>query len=639
MFEFIRTHQKLMQILLAILIVPSFIFVGVAGYENTGDEANIVAKVGDQSITRQEWEAAQRNQLDSFRQRMGAQFDQKLFDTPEFKQNVLERLVADRAVAAEMVRSHLTVADSVLQKQILDTPGLRKDDGSFDMERYKALLGAQGLSPAGYEAQLRRDMALQQLGGAVQGTGIVPRAVAKQISDFGAQEREVQEQLFPAAQYLPQVKVTDEMVKAFYDKNSKLFEVPEQARIEYVVFSAAAVEAQVSVSDAEVAAYYEANKARFASPESRRASHILVTVGKDASAADKAAAKAKAEAILAEVQKAPADFAKIAKAKSQDPSSAEQGGDLNELEKGSLPKALEDKAFSMKQGEIAGPIETEFGYHVVTITALKPSTTKPLDEVKDTIAADLKKQKAGKQYSEMAESFTNTVYEQSDSLKPVADKLKLKVETAENVSRNPSPALGTAPFNHAKFLTALFSADSLKNKRNTEAVEVAPSTLVAGRIVEFKPATKRPLAEVEAAIRQRVTAEEAVKLARKEGEAKIAAAKAAGSAEGFGPAQLVSRSEGKGLSPQVLGEVMKADVSKLPAYVGVEVPGAGYGVYRIGKVQQPATQDAARRKAEEEQITGIVAEQEMAAYVEALKQKSKVKILASAAPAKADEAK
>eukprot|EP01034_Spumella_vulgaris_P022948 gene22947-29133_t len=137
----------------------------------------------------------------------------------------------------------------------------------------------------------------QQLGGAVQGTGIVPRAVAKQISDFGAQEREVQEQLFPAAQYLPQVKVTDQMVKAFYDKNSKLFEVPEQARIEYVVFSAAAVEAQVSVSDAEVAAYYEANKARFASPESRRASHILVTVGKDASAADKAAAKAKAEAI------------------------------------------------------------------------------------------------------------------------------------------------------------------------------------------------------------------------------------------------------------------------------------------------------------------------------------------------------
>ncbi|MYN09146.1 SurA N-terminal domain-containing protein [Pseudoduganella aquatica] len=639
MFEFIRTHQKLMQILLALLIVPSFVFVGVAGYNNSGDQANIVAKVGDQSISRQEWESAQRSQLDSLRQRMGAQFDQKLIDTPEFKQNVLERLVAERAIAAEMVRSHLTVADSVLQKQNLENPALRKEDGSFDMERYKALLAAQGLSPAAYDAQRRREMSMQQLLGAVQETGIVPRAVAKQISDFGAQEREVQEQLFPAAQYLAQVKVTDEMVKAFYDKNSKLFEVPEQAKIEYVVFSAAAVADQVTVSDAEVAAYYEANKARFSSAESRRASHILVTVGKDASAADKAAAKAKAEAILADVKKNPADFAKIAKAKSQDPSSAEQGGDLNELEKGSLPKALEDKAFSMKQGEIAGPVETEFGYHVITITALKPVATKPLDEVKDSIAADLKKQKAGKQYSEMAESFTNTVYEQSDSLKPAADKLKLKVETAEHITRNPSPALGTAPYNNAKFLTALFSSESLKNKRNTEAVEVAPATLVAGRIVEFKPAAKRPLAEVDAAIRQRVTAEEAVKLAHKEGEAKMAAAKASGSAEGYGPAQIVSRADGKGLSPVVLAEVMKADTSKLPAYVGVDVPGAGYGVYRIGKVQQPAAQDEARRKSEQEQITSIVAEQEMAAYIDAIKQKSKVKILAKAETAKTDEAK
>jgi peptidyl-prolyl cis-trans isomerase D len=639
MFEFIRTHQKLMQILLALLIVPSFVFVGVAGYNNSGDQANIVAKVGDQSISRQEWEAAQRSQLDSLRQRMGAQFDQKLIDTPEFKQNVLERLVAERAIAAEMVRSHLTVADSVLQKQNLDNPALRKEDGSFDMERYKALLAAQGLSPAAYDAQRRREMSMQQLLGAVQETGIVPRAVAKQISDFGAQEREVQEQLFPAAQFLAQVKVTDEMVKAFYDKNSKLFEVPEQAKIEYVVFSAAAVADQVSVSDAEVAAYYEANKARFSSAESRRASHILVTVGKDASAADKAAAKAKAEAILADVKKNPADFAKIAKAKSQDPSSAEQGGDLNELEKGSLPKALEDKAFSMKQGEIAGPVETEFGYHVITITALKPVATKPLDEVKDSIAADLKKQKAGKQYSEMAESFTNTVYEQSDSLKPAADKLKLKVETAEHITRNPSPALGAAPYNNAKFLTALFSAESLKNKRNTEAVEVAPATLVAGRIVEFKPAAKRPLAEVDAAIRQRVTVEEAVKLAHKEGEAKMAAAKATSSAEGYGPAQIVSRADGKGLSPVVLAEVMKADASKLPAYVGVDVPGAGYGVYRIGKVQQPAAQDEARRKSEQEQITSIVAEQEMAAYIDAIKQKSKVKILAKAETAKTDDAK
>ncbi|WP_229489565.1 SurA N-terminal domain-containing protein [Pseudoduganella namucuonensis] len=631
-----------MQILLAILIVPSFVLVGVSGYQNSGDGANTVATIDGQPVTRQEWEAAQRTQLDNFRQRMGEQFDQKLFDTPEFKQNVLESLIAERAVGAEVARSHLTVGDAKLQEILLDgikdIPGMIKPDGKVDIERYRSLLAAQGMTPEGYQARLRRDMALQQVSGAVQLTGFAPRSVAAKLSDFGAQEREVQELLLPAAQFLPQVKVTDEMVKAYYDKNAKLFEVPEQAKIEYVVFNAAAVADQVSVTDADVAAYYEQNKARYGSAEARRASHILVAVKKDASAADKAAAKAKADAILAEVKKAPADFAKIAKAKSEDPVSAEQGGDLDVLEKGALPKPLEDAAFALKQGEIAGPVETEFGYHIVTVTSLKPAAVKPLDEVKNDIAADLKKQKSAKKYSEMAEAFTNTVYEQADSLKPVADKLKLKIETAEHVARTPSPALGTAPFNHAKFLTALFSDESLKNKRNTEAVEVAPSTLVAGRIVEFKPAAKRPLAEVDAAIRQRVTAEEAVKMAKKEGEAKIAAAKASGGAEGFGGAKLVSRANPNGLNGAALAEVMKADTAKLPAYVGVELPGMGYGVYRIGKVQQPAEQDPAQRKAEAEQISNMVASQELYQYVDALKHKAKVKLLSGAKATKPETA-
>ena len=626
MFEFIRTHQKLMQILLMILIVPSFVFVGVSGYQSVGDDGGAVAKVGDLKVTQQEWDAAQRNQLDSFRQRMGDQFDQKLFDTPEFKQNVLDTLIAERAVAAEVTRLHLAVNDATLQNEIKRIPGLVKDDGHFDMDRYKALLAAQGLSPEGFEQRMRRDMALQQLTGAVQDTGFAPRAVAKQISDIGAQEREVQELLLPVAEFLPQVKVTDEMVKAYYDKNAKAFEVPEQAKIEYVVFNADAVTSQVTVSDEEKTAYYEQNKARFGAEEVRRASHILVAVKKGASAADKAAAKAKADALLADVQKAPGEFAAIAKAKSEDPASAELGGDLDVIAKGALPKPLEQAVLALKQGEISKVVETEFGFHIATVTSLKPAAMKAFDEVKGEITADLTRQKAAKKYSEMAETFTNTVYEQSDSLKPAADKLKLKVETVDNLSRTPSPLFGAAPFNNAKFLQALFSNDSLKNKRNTEAVEVAPSTLIAGRVVDFKPASKRPLAEVDAGIRQRVTVEEALKLARKAGETKLAAAKTSGDATGFGPAKFVSRSNTSGLNGLAMAEVMKADTSKLPAYVGVEVPGLGYGVYRIGKVQQPAEQDPARRASEQQQIATIVAQQEMFDYVEALKAKAKAAV-------------
>jgi peptidyl-prolyl cis-trans isomerase D len=624
MFEFIRTHQRLMQILLAIVIVPSFAFVGIGSYKSFGDDAGTIAKIDGKPLTQQEFDNAVRNKLDTYRQRLGAQFDQKMFDTPEFKQTVLDELIAQRAVAAEVVHSNLSVPDALLQKTIIEQFG---GAANFNKETYIQVLAAQGMKPTDYDARLRRDMQLQQLATAVEGTGFAPRTVAKSLSDIAAQEREVQELLLPVADFVPQVKVTDDMVKAFYEKNAKQFEVPEQAKIEYVVFNADAAQSQVSVTDTEVSDYYAKNSAQFTTPETRRASHILIALKKGANAADTAAAKAKADAIVAELRKTPADFAKVAKAKSEDPGSAEQGGDLGVVEKGLLVASVENAIAKLKQGEISDVVQSEFGFHVLTVTELKAAVVKPLDAVKTDVADLLKKQKAGKKYSEMAEAFTNTVYEQSDSLKPVADKLGLKIETAANVSRTPSPMAGPAPYNNAKFLAALFSNDSISSKRNTEAVETAPSTLVAGRIVEFKPASKRPLAEVDAAIRQRVTMEEAAKLAAKSGEEKLASFKKSGEATGFGAAKVVSRAKAEGINGLAMQSVMKADTTKLPAYVGVDVPGMGYGLYRIGKVQQPAQQNEEQRKSEAEQIGNIIAQQEMAQYVELLKQKAKVKIL------------
>jgi peptidyl-prolyl cis-trans isomerase D len=241
--------------------------------------------------------------------------------------------------------------------------------------------------------------------------------------------------------------------------------------------------------------------------------------------------------------------------------------------------------------------------------------------------AELKKTKLSNKYSELAETFTNTVYEQSDSLKPVADKLGLAIQTAEGLTRTPNPALGASPVNNEKFLKAIFSQDATANKRNTEAVEVAPSVLVAGRVVEFKPAAKLPMAEVQEQIRQRVAQEESLRLARQAGEAKLAAAKASGDATGFGPATVLSRTMDKPtINPTAALAVLKADVSKLPAYVGVELPGQGYGVYRIGKVSQSAQPDQARRKQEAEAIARAVGNSETYGYVEALKKKAKAKL-------------
>jgi len=631
MFEFIRTHQRLMQFLLLLLILPSFVLVGVSQYESRGSNDG-VATVDGRTITQQEWEAAQRRQIEQARAMMGAQFDQKMFDTPEAKQEVLDGLVAERAVNAEVARNNLTIGNAALVKAIQEQTGLKKPDGSFDVDAYKVFLTSQGMTAEGFEQRVRHQMAVQQLAASVGATAFAPRSVAGRLSDINDQQREVQELLFPAANFASQVKVTDEMVKAYYEKNAKLFQVPETIKAEYIVLNPEAVDKLVTVSDADIADFYNKNKAKFSTPEKRTASHILITVAKDAKPADDAAAKAKVQAILAEVQKNPADFAKIAKAQSQDPGSAELGGDLGVVEKGLFDKPVEDAIFQLKEGETSGLVRSSFGYHIVKVTKVVPSTQKSLEEAKPEIVADLKKTRMANKYSELAETFTNTVYEQADSLKPAADKLGLSIQTVEGLTRTPNPAVGNPLVNNDKFLKAIFSQDAIANKRNTDAVEVAPSTLVAGRVLEFKPATKRPLAEVDAAIRQRVTQEEEVRLARQAGEAKLAAAKASGDATGFGDVKVVSRTMPQPtINPTAAMAVLKADVSKLPAYVGVELPGQGYGVYRIGKVSQPAQPDEARRKQEAEAIARAAGNAELYGYVEALKKKAKAKVNAKPA--------
>ncbi|MCE3602476.1 SurA N-terminal domain-containing protein [Massilia sp. P8910] len=627
MFEFIRNHRRWIQIVLGVLVAAFVVGSIVSSTTGGGDSAVQVATVDGKKITQPEWEDAQRKQVDRYRAAMGAQFDQKRFDTPQFKREILNNLVAQRAVEAEIARSHLTVGDDVLINTIQQDDTF-KTNGKFDVEVYLAALANARMTADQYEASLRSNFALQQLTGTVQETSFVPRAVAARLSDTFDQEREVQELLFSSKEQQAQVKVTDEMVKAFYDKNAALFQIPEKVKIEYLLFDAAAVEGLVSVTDAEVGEFYKNNLKRYTAPEERRYSHIMFSAAKTASAADKAAAKAKAEAVLAELRKAPESFAAVAKAKSQDVATAEQGGDLGEAKKGDfLSAALEPTVYKLKQGEISDVVESEFGYHILTVTKLVPEVVKPLDEVKDAITAEVKKPKMSKKYSELAQTFSDTVYDQSDSLKPAADKLKLKIETLDNVTRMPNPALGKSPLNSVKLLNAVFSNSVLKNKRNTDAIEVMPSTLVAARVLDFKPATLRPLAEVSDIIRVRVAEQEAASLAKKAGEAKIAAAKVNGDASAFGDTKVVSRAAPTGINPTALPMVLKADTSKLPAYVGVDLPGIGYGVYRIGKVAQAAKPDLARRAAEQRDIAQRIGQAEMHGYIDALKEKAHAKVV------------
>ena len=634
MLEFIRTHQRLMQFILLLIIFPSFAFLGVESYLRMSDKEPPVAKVAGQNITQREWDAAQARQIERFKQVFGEQFNQNMFDTPEARQGVLENLLAQRAMSAHVVENHLTVSNDTLRNTIAEIPGLKNPDGQFDKQRYQQLLAAQGLTPEKFEAGLRHDLAVQQINAVVQGTAFSPKSVVARVSSLNQQAREVQELVLTLQSFRSQVKITDAMAEEYYKQHPAQFELPETVKAEVVVFNPDVVEDRIVVSDADIKAYYDQNLARYKTDEQRRASHILIAAGKDAPAADKATAKAKAEKILAQLRKSPNEFAKLAKENSQDPGSAERGGDLDFFGKGMMVKPFEEAAYALKEGDISEIVQSDFGFHIIRLTALKAATTRPLSEVKANITDEIRRQQVGKKYSEMAEIFTNMVYEQPDSLKPVADKLGLKIETISGLTRKPTTAYPkTAAYNQPKFLSAIFSDEATKNKRNTEAIEVGPRFLIAGHVIDYKPVTYSPLAQVRQQVEESIMLLETEKLALKTGEAKLAELRNGGTAD-FSAAKTISRNNNSSTPPPAVYAIMKADANKLPAYVGVNLGGMGYRIFRINKiVEQPA--DQASAKSEEQQVNEFLAAQEMAAYLGVIKKRANAEILKPAAVAKA----
>jgi peptidyl-prolyl cis-trans isomerase D len=634
MLEFIRTHQRLMQFILLLIIFPSFAFFGIESYLRMSDKEPPVAIVAGQNITQREWDAAQARQVERFKQVFGEQFNASMFESPEARQGVLENLLAQRAMSAHVVETHLTVSNDTLRNTIVEIPGLKNPDGQFDKQRYQQLLAAQGLTPEKFEAGLRHDLAVQQINAAVQGTAFSPKTVVARVSSLNQQAREVQELVLPLQSFRSQVKITDAMAEEYYKQHPSQFELPETIKAEVVVFNPDIVEARIEVSEADIKAYYEQNLARYKTDEQRRASHILIASGKDAAAADKAAAKAKAEKLLAQLRKSPNDFAKLAKENSQDPGSAERGGDLDFFGKGMMVKPFEDAAYALKEGEISDVVQSDFGFHIIRLTAIKASSTRSLAEVKVNITDEIRRQQVGKKYAEMAEIFSNMVYEQSDSLKPVADKLGLKIETISGLTRKPSTAYPkTAAYNQPKFLSALFSDEATKSKRNTEAIEVGPRFLIAGRVVDYKPVTHSPLAQVRQQVEESIMLLETEKLALQAGEAKLAELRKGGTAD-FSASKSVSRNNNSSTPPPAVNAIMKADVSTLPAYVGVNLGGMGYRIFRINKISEQAA-DEASAKSEEQQVNEFLAAQEMAAYLGVIKKRAKAEILKPAKIAKA----
>ena len=618
MLEAIREHAKgwIAKIILG-LIVLSFAIWGVDWYFQGGGKETAVASIDDGEISQSEFFEALKTQKESLEESMGGKVD---VENKEFRREVLDQMINIRLLSAAAERTGMTITEAQIGAMLQGIP-VFQENGQFSEARLDIWLRNRGMTRQALLNMIRQDMLLRQLQFGYGEGALVAAPSAQQLADLLAQQREVNEAIFDAKDFIGTVSIDDQAVAAEYEARQQDYVVPAQVRLQYLVLSVDAIQAGISLSAEAARQYYESNRSRYQEPEQRRASHILIRADAGMTAEARQAAKAQAESLLKEVTANPARFAELARQHSQDPGSAARGGDLGNFTRDMMVKPFADAAFTMKQGEISPVVETEFGYHIIRLDGTTPGATMDFNLVKDEITQELRRQEAQRKFADAADRFSNLVYEQPDSLAPAVEEFKLQPQETGWISRqNAEPEL----LANARLMDAVFSPESLDKKQNTEAIEVRPGTLVAARVLEHKPAGVKPLAEVSSLIRLKLASMAALDKAVAAGKQALQAAQSGQAASGMSAPMQVSRMQPMNLPPESVKAIFKANVAKLPAFVGVETQG-GYRLYRINAVKAGDT-PAEQGKLVRRDLMRLAGQEELRAYLEYNRAQADIKL-------------
>lgn len=619
LLELFRNHKRWLMFIAMILVIPSFVVTGIYSYNRMMSDDGAIAKVDDVSITPQQYDEVKRQQLDNLRQRLGENFKSNLLDTAEGRWAVLQSIMNERSLMGEVAKEFVSVPEETAIEVIKTYPAFQ-ENGKFSAELYQNYLASTGYSDQYFVERVRQDVSRQLLTAAFTRTAGAPESVVKEVNKLLTEKRTMEVMAFNADDYKKGVTVTQALAKDYWTKNPKAFAMPDEADVEYVVFSPELFK-NVEPTKEDIETFYAQNRNRFNAPEERRASHILIDLkdGKDA-------AKKKAEEILKEVKADPKKFAELAKKYSADAGSAKDGGDLNWFGKGVMVPAFEEAVYKAKKGEIVGPVETDFGFHIIEVTDIKGQHVRPLAEVRDEIVRLYQEQHSQEKFGTEAENFTNMVYEQSDSLQPVADKYGMKIETVKNVTpeKVTDPALAKLFNDHV--LESIFSDEVAREKRNTQAIEVGNNQLVSARVVNFRPAHTKPFDEAKAGIIEMLTQQKALEKAGEAAGKLIAAFEKGDMAQAkFVNPTVVSRSAPGNATINLVNAVMRADITKLPAYVGV-ADGNVYRIVKITKSETPEVTEAALSGLRNE-LQQMLSRADESAYYGQLRAKHKAEVL------------
>ncbi|MCC2595483.1 SurA N-terminal domain-containing protein [Pusillimonas sp. MFBS29] len=649
MFDFIRTHQRLMQLVLLVLILPSFVLIGVSGYTNYVSGDHDIVTLGDTSITQQEFDQARSNQLRQMQQSSQGGFDPAVLDTPAARSALLESMIDRRVLAETAANERFSVSDTVLRQAIAAMPQLQVD-GQFSPERYNDALASAGLTTRDFEQSQRGEMALSRVLGPVSYTASVPSVVIDKLGLALTEERTVRLLAYPATEYESDVQISDADIQAWYDKNKESLQLPEQVSAEYLLLDEAAAMANLpQVSDEELRKYYDQNKARYVQPARVNVSHIQVNIPSDATEEQRKEVLAKAQDLAKQAQADTARFAELASAESQDAGTAKAGGKLGWITQGAWPAALEQVVFALKPGQVSDAVEGPGGYHVFLANEVQPEKGETFEEAKAKVEAEVRRQLGADRYADMATKLTSLVYDNPTSLQPAADELGLKIKSAAGIARDrllssdevganaASASEDAALLDDVRVRRILFSPAVLNEKQNSGVIEITPGSMVVVRVAGVKPAHIPEVAQVSDYIREQLKDERALLASEKAGQAALAdfSKVVEEVPEGFGTPLEVSRINSQGLDKSIADAIFGTSTDKLPVYIGVNGP-QGYVIARIEAVK-PGDENNVMLAALPFQLNQALGQAEEQAVLQAMRTAAKVTLLPEAQEALAGE--
>jgi peptidyl-prolyl cis-trans isomerase D len=425
---------------------------------------------------------------------------------PEEMRAALQQRVLEDAVRQELVRQRTAkldyeANDAEVLETIREIPAFQVD-GKFSPDAYHAALASIGLSAERFEADQRQYAVARQLDrGLFNSAFVLPQELKRQVA-LREEKRSIAWVTLPAKDFEAAVAVDEEAVRKYYEANESRYMTEESAVVDFIELDIDAFAAKADVTEEALRAYYEENKARYTQPGRRHARHILIASDGDGKAAEEKAKKAYERAVAGE------DFAALARELSDDPGSKEAGGDLGDAQREDFVAPFADAVWSMKPGEIRGPVKTEFGWHVIKLEGVTPETTRPFEEVRAEIESEYRHAQVEKAFGDAQEALDTAAFEAGGDIGAVAQKTGLALKRIEHFTRSGSPELGATP----QLTQAVFSPEVLAG-REVRTVELEPGKVVALAVKSHATSVAKPFEEVRAEVAAAWRLEEAGKLA------------------------------------------------------------------------------------------------------------------------------